>query len=312
MSAEANPRSTAIAALEAPPTVMDAFARRFFRFAASGALPARWFAPAPPPVAARRTATGRLSLEVVSHCWNYAHLQAYQLSSLVLHPPRALDVRMTVFYAAEDLATTRLLAFFSEHKVPGVQWNWQALPRNQLMRRSIGRNRAALGTEADWIWFTDCDLIFGKDCLDALAQRLQGRTDTLLYPAQEYRTALLPDTDATLIWDAEHPRIIEANTPFQPKPVTRATGPLQITHGDVARAVGYCNVLKSYQQPTDEWQKNHEDRIYRWALGTQGVPIDVPNVMRIRHATKGRYTGSKTSNLLRKRIRMIKDDLVGR
>ena len=58
--------------------------------------------------------TGRLSVEIVSHCWRYSHLLAYQLSSLLNHPPQHVDVVMTVFYSEEDEATTQLLAFFAE------------------------------------------------------------------------------------------------------------------------------------------------------------------------------------------------------
>src|SRR5690554_1584678 len=84
----------------------------WWRLLAGGALPARWFERGLPPVDARAARTGRLSLEVVSHCWNYAHLLVYQLSSLVLNPPRELDVTMTVFHAVEDERTVRLLEFF--------------------------------------------------------------------------------------------------------------------------------------------------------------------------------------------------------
>lgn len=286
--------------------------RYFFRLAASGLVPPRWFAQVPPAEASRRQATGRLSIEVVSHCWKYAHLLVYQLSSLVLHPPRNIDVRMTVFYAAEDEATARLLAFFSEHKVPGVRWNWQVLPREQLMRRSIGRNIAALASQADWVWFTDCDLIFGEGCLDRLAQRLQGRTDALVYPQEEQCTALLPDSDDCLRYDAANPSIVAANGVFKPKNVTRATGPLQITHGDVARATGYCNAIKVCQMPAEHWCKAHEDRIFRWLLGTQGVPLDIPGVQRIRHVSKGRYNGSNSSTQWRKWVRRSKEAALSR
>ena len=37
--------------------------------------------------------------------------------------------------------------------------------------------QAALLTDADWVWFTDCDLMFRDDCLDVLVEQLQGRRD---------------------------------------------------------------------------------------------------------------------------------------
>jgi len=288
-----------------PDSAWYAISRHFFRLAASGLIPARWFAPAPPPQ--RRAATGRLRLEVVSHCWNYAHLLRYQLSSLVLHPPRQMDVRVTVFHALEDPATAALLAFFAEHKVPGVSWNWQVLPPSQLMRRCIGRNQAALATEADWVWFTDCDLVFGEGCLDALAEKLQGRTDALVYPQVEHCTSLLADDDARLAQGASELELASTPAEFKARTVSRATGPLQIAHGDVSRAVGYCDAIQAYKAGADHWRKCYEDRTYRWLLGTQGVPLDIPGVQRIRHISKGRYRAGGRMAALRQRIRQTKD-----
>ncbi|MFO8005997.1 glycosyltransferase, partial [Thioalkalivibrio sp.] len=162
-----------------------------FRFAAGGWIPARWFEPDLPPMDRRAAREGRLDIEIVSHCWNYAHLLVYQLSSLVRFPPRDLDVTMTVFYCPEDTETVQLLDFFSAQSVPGVRWNWRALPRERLFRRSIGRNRAALETRADWVWFTDCDLLFREKTLDTLAALLQSRRDALVYPSEERCTDLL-------------------------------------------------------------------------------------------------------------------------
>ena len=269
----------------------------FLRFAAGGAVPAGWFLADLPSAAERAARTGRLSLEVVSHCWGYAHLLVYQLSSLVQHPPQSLDVTMTVFYCVEDEETVELLDHFGALEIPGVAWNWKALPRQELFRRAIGRNIAALETEADWIWFTDCDLMFQEGCLDALAERLQGRTEALLFPREERCTSLLQSSDPLLQVGKDGPRVVQLETDkFTVRERTRATGPLQITHGDVARAAGYCRDLGLYQQPSETWCKAYEDRAFRWLLRTQGTPIELPGVYRLRHAEKGRYTGS-TSGL---------------
>ena len=83
----------------------------------------------------------------------------------------------------------------------------------------------------------------------------------------------------------------------------RATGPLQITHGDVARACGYCRDIPVYQQPTDRWAKAQEDRAFRWLLGTVGQPVPIPSVYRIRHQAKGRYRKRGLHSRLRTRVR---------
>src|SRR5690554_2629039 len=180
------------------PRWYDGLQGRFLRLAASGWVPARWFLRDLPTAEQRAAREGHLSLEIVSHCWRYAHMLVYQLSSLALFPPRDLSVTMTVYYCEEDQVTVDLLNFFATQQVPGVHWNWQALPRQALFRRAIGRNHAALTTSADWVWFTDCDVLFRENCLDELAHALQGRRDALVFPAREHCTGLLP-ADAAIL-----------------------------------------------------------------------------------------------------------------
>jgi len=278
----------------------------FFRFAAGGWIPASWFEPDLPPESARAAKTGHLKLEVVSHCWNYSHFLVYQLSSLVLFPPKKLDVVMTVFYSPEDTRTAELLAFFESQMVPGVTWNWQPVSRQVLFRRGIGRNRAALATQADWVWFTDCDLMFRDNCVDTLAEVLQGRRDALLFPEQEHTTDLLAEDNPMLQAGTSGPQVLDIDTrSFTTRQITKATGPLQIAHGDVCRAVGYCRNIGLYQQPVESFAKCHEDRAFRWLLGSQGEPAQVPGVYRIRHVSKGRYSGNDTRSRLRTWLRVL-------
>lgn len=277
---------------------------RFLRFAAGGAVPARWFLASVPGPEARAAKTGALNIEIVSHCWNYAHFLVYQLSSLVKYPPQQAHVTMTVYYCEEDLRTRALLDYFGTLEVERVKWNWRALPRQALFRRAIGRNQAALRTQADWIWFTDCDLMFREGCIDGLEQVLQGRNDVLVYPEVERCTSLLTDEDPMLKVDLQHLQVVDVDTSqFDEFRRTRATGPLQITHGDVARACGYCDSLPYYQQPSETWCKAYEDRAFRWLLRTQGTPLPIPGVYRIRHVFKGRYTGGALNTGMRSRLR---------
>ena len=289
-----------------PPKWYNPIVGRFLRFAAGGWVPASWFLPHLPLTSERAAKTGDLTIEIVSHCWNYAHFLVYQLSSLVKFPPQHAQVTMTVFYCAEDERTSALLAFFASMDVPNVTWNWCELPRAALFRRAIGRNQAALNSTADWVWFTDCDLMFREGCLDGLVEQLQGRTDALVYPEVERCTSLLTDENPMLKVDLHNLQVQDVDTTqFEEFRRTRATGPLQITHGDVARACGYCASLTYYQQPSPTWCKAYEDRAFRWLLRSQGVPLPIPGVYRIRHVFKGRYTGSAVNTGLRSRLRRL-------
>lgn len=276
-------------------------------FAVSLGLPPRWFQPPPPPESERAARTGKLHVEIVSHCWRYSHLLAYQLSSLVRRPPREMTVTMTVYFSPEDEATARMLEFFGAMDVPNVRWNWQAREKTRLFRRSIGRNEAALASRADWVWFNDCDVMFVDDCLDRLADALQGRRDALVYPDHEFVSPVYKPGDDALE-AAREPCLIDVDADresFVRRDHTRAVGALQITHGDVARACGYCRDIAVYQQPTDRFAKAREDRAFRWLLGTGGVPLDIPGIYRIRHQDKGRYHDKGLHSRLRIRVRRV-------
>ena len=246
-----------------------------------------------------------LELEIVSHCWNYSHLLIYQLSSLVNFPPENLAVTMTVFHSVEDTDTVALLQFFESIDTPNVKWNWQHLPKEHLFRRGIGRNQAALNTTADWIWFTDCDVIFHDQCLDSLPALLSGRGESLFFPRQERITPLLGSAHEMLNVTSSKEVLDIDTTHFDVHYPDRATGPLQITRGAVARKLGYCNDLKCYLEPADHWCKAREDRIFRWILETEGTPLDIPSVYRIRHAVKGRYTQDTLHSRVRTKIRQL-------
>ena len=112
---------------------IDAAAGLFYRFAASGALPAPWFRGLDPAGVPRAGRTGRLSLEIVSHCWRYGHFLIYQLSSLVIHRTEKLDVTMTVYHAPDDERVLRVLRFFEGIDVPGVSWCWRPLPEERAL-----------------------------------------------------------------------------------------------------------------------------------------------------------------------------------
>ncbi|MCX7393918.1 MAG: hypothetical protein NTW75_07295 [Planctomycetales bacterium] len=279
----------------------------FYRMAATGWISRRLFLPEIPDWKTLPAKSDHLHLEIVSHCWNYSHLQAYQLSSLVLFPPSKISVQLTVFYSVEDVKTVELLNFFGQHSPPNVTWKWWPLERTSLFRRGIGRNLAARATAADWIWFTDCDQLFHRGCLDSLADQLSGRNDPLVFPTQVSCTALLDGDDELLQAGSLGPAVVQID-PERFKSVSheKAIGALQIAHGDVARRVGYCDCIPHYQTPVRHWQKTFEDRAFRWLIGSQGTPINVPGLFRIEHIQKGRYESNAKSAWLRKALRRIR------
>ncbi len=268
-------------------------------------FPAHWFGPRPPEVAKLSQPTARLQLEIVSHCWQYAHLSIYQLSSLVNHPPQDIDLTYTLFYAEEDIATAKLVETFGKMNIANINWQWRPMTREQIFRRAIGRNQAALKTKADWIWFADCDLIFHKNCLDSIDKTLRGEATRLAYPASEQVTELLAADDPIVNLPTDNPVIVDIDPAmFSRNQITKAKGAFQIVHGDVARACGYCKDLKHYQQPTNRWRKTFEDTAFRRLIGDEGIAVPIEGLHRIRHQVKGRYAKQSFLSKARTWLRM--------
>ncbi|MCA9118306.1 MAG: glycosyltransferase [Planctomycetaceae bacterium] len=233
-----------------------------------------------------------MQLEIVSHCWRYARLLTYQLSSLVLYPPEHIRVRVTVCCSAVDAATGDVLSFFSRRHVPGVEWNWLVLERRNLMRRAIGRNLAARQTVADWVWFTDCDMCFGHNALDELGRLLDETPYALLYPRRIRISRDHATGDEQIRRAGPVPRVIDVEpAEFTGHRFPRAIGPVQVVRADVAREHGYCDGTK-WQRPAEQWQRCFEDVSFRkqmqTATGEHWQPVVVKNVYRIRHSEAGR------------------------
>lgn len=278
-----------------------------FRVFVKRLLPPRWFRRGIPVESDRRGATGKLELEIVSHCWQYGNMLTYQLSSFVNYPPKDLSLTVTVFYNEEDDETNRTLAFFSKIDTENVTWNFQPISKPKLFRRAIGRNMAALATNADWVWYSDCDIIFHQGCLDSLSKALQGKRGGLYYPRQERKTPMLAESDP-MLQKQRKPQLVDITAEeFTLHPIKKAKGAFQIVNGDIARAIGYCDGMRAFQTEVAHWSKTFEDTAFRWLLQTPGEAVDIESVYQIRHVIKGRYKKGSTISRLRSKIRRMQE-----
>lgn len=289
------------------PRWYNTYVIHFFRLIIKHILPSAWFRSAIPTIEDRKAVNGFFDIEIVSHCWGYSNMLTYQLSSYVNYPPTKCAVTVTVFYAIEDAKSQAVLDFFNKIKVDNVTWNFQALSKGKLFRRGIGRNMAARTSKANWLWFTDCDIIFHENCLDSLAEQLQGKQEILYYPKQERTTEMLTQDDPMLRQDSE-PQIVNIKTEgFSLHSRDKAKGAFQIVHGDVARAIGYCEKLKMFQTEDDRWRKTYEDTAFKWLISSEGIPLDIDGVYQIRHVQKGRYTEDSNVSKVRSKIRRLQE-----
>ena len=131
-----------------------------------------------------------------------------------------------------------------------------------------------------------------------------------MHPRTILGTSLLPEDHEILVRGRSAPAVREIPIEeFQPYNGLhhKAKGSFQITHGDVARTLGYCGSIDLYQRSAPRWRKTYEDRAFRWLLGSDGTPLDIPGVCQIRHAAKGRYRQGSATSRLRSLVRKSRD-----
>lgn len=196
---------------------------------------------------------------------------------------------MTVFYADDDMGTVATLDYFGALEATNITWQFQKLPKEKLFRRSIGRNLAALASTADWIWFADADMCFRNGCIDRLAELTLGVESDMVFPrsiqiSRDHRTG-----DALLDNANKNPRILDIDpADFIRHRYQRAIGGIQIVRGDTARRVGYNRESGKFQRPLARWQRTYGDVAFRKSLESAAVPIELPELYRIRHERHGR------------------------
>jgi hypothetical protein len=238
-----------------------------------------------------------MKIEIVTHCYRYASLLRYQLSSLILHPPpEGVKIIATVCYMPEDEETRRVLDYFSSLPADRVQWNWMPLTEPELCQRSIGRNRAALATRADWVWFADADYWFDTRCWEWFLTQSPTQP-VLIYPkiVQGHRKHELGD--ACIQQSRESNGLVKACIDeFGPNSMNRAIGGIQITRGDWCRKNGYLKNNPKAQAPREPviWKRTREDVWFRLETGSKGIAMPIPGVYRIRHSQAGRHVTGLT------------------
>lgn len=238
-------------------------------------------------------------IHIVSHCWaehlpQYATFLQFQLSSILLYPPR-VPIVCEICYCGQDERTVQMLDAFAREfdKHEDLELVPLEMSREQLGRRSIGRNRAALKTGADLMWFADVDMLFRQGCLDTLWDQWLDcdRIPALWWPQhiQIQRTHALGDTAVQQA--AGSPELLVDIDPeeFIPHRYTRAIGGVQIVPGIHCRKGGYLGHSERWQQPRTDglpFGDFLDDVRFRSHMRSLGImeAIELPELYRMRHS----------------------------
>lgn len=267
-------------------------------------------------------------VEIVSHCYaaklpQYAAMLVCQASSLVLHKPRLCNVCLSVciwhdlpigqedwnedFFGTDwdkedsnksDQIVRKVLPWvkqvLTEH---GASWAVCHLSKGKIGRRSIGRDRLALISDADFVWFADVDQVFRDGVFDRLVSLEWPNSAAMIYPREImiHRNHATGDKLTEAI-NLDDPQLIDVDpSEFVPKRYRKAIGGVQIVRGDFARKHGYLHEDKKWTCPTDKpFGDFRDDVAYRRFCSEHGsiVGVDLPGLYRIRH-TRTTYQENK-------------------
>ncbi len=244
------------------------------------------------------------SIEIVVHCYDppgvelYSQMLRWQWSSLVTHSCRG-RVKWTVCFTADDRSTADVLFQISDEaraafvdRPDDPVGKLISLRPGELFRRAIGRNSAALASESDVVFFTDCDYLFGEGCLDAILDAVEPSSGLTI----PMGTLICRDhaTGDRLIragrYQDQPSADFDDRELFVPRRQKLAIGGVQIVGGDLARRIGYLNGTK-WVKPVDPaagFRSCRCDKVWRKRNKLQAVRVLIPNMLRLRHTIAGR------------------------
>ncbi len=247
------------------------------------------------------------SLDIVVHCWaadlpHYAAMLREQIRSLFQHKPADCDVQLIVGCANEDANTREMLYQFTagqtgattafdsgpavchHYYLHGITLCEVVMPKGELFRRAILRHKWTQRSEADVLWFADCDYTVGEGTLAAICARVQ-RTDGLCFPREYY----IHNDHATGDRAVASGKIDLSE--FRQTRAKRAIGGIQIIGAEVAKKIGYLGHGRrksKWQEPEDPsvpFRCFRDDSTWRRLMFPDGGrEIEVPNLFRLRHS----------------------------
>jgi len=238
------------------------------------------------------------TLEIVTHCWNYANCLTWQLASVLLFPPAEPNrVVVTVFIETKkDQRTVERMARIMQWPRPdNVDINVYHLPKTLLCRRAIGRNIASQRSTSDIMWFADCDMMVGKQSIDRIIKLLEEDNQGHLWYPRTVKATQQEDGDR-LISEGEdmmQPRAVDTDSMFS-FGYRKAVGGVQFARTSSCRQIGYC-ARGEHQNRAEEWRRTYSDITFRESMHEafgcgNGRRVKLPNLIRFRHTERGRFT----------------------
>ena len=232
-------------------------------------------------------------IEIVSHCYGgdlpiYPHLLRAQGLSLIHLSQHKCSVVWTICYDPDEKAVVGVLdELEAELAARRVKIRRIPLPIGHIFERAIGRNIAAMSTDANCVWFCDCDYLFAGGCLDDAIKETDLYYDCIVFPQVVSVTSHV-DGDAIIHhMEAKQPLAVDVLSTFGARSEMKAIGGIQIVSGELAKSRGYLNEWLKWMKPATDTSKGNfstrSDVKYRSYIG-KSVPRGFAGTHRIRHS----------------------------
>lgn len=223
-----------------------------------------------------------MHFEIVTHCLGYSRFICYQLSTLINSISVLPSIQFTycMVTSPDDIDVHRAIDFFRPQLPANLQIIVEEQKRTLVMNRGVGRNRRAMASESDWMWFTDVDHLFIKGVWDFLISFCDTTpyhmiwAQRMLYTTYEYGDKLLEVVD--------EPRFVLPDI-FNDGVISnwgKAIGGMHIARTTKLQANGGYD-------PAGEWESNdwyfRNDKGFRKQMRDCCTRVSYLNVLRIRH-----------------------------
>lgn len=236
------------------------------------------------------------------HCWNYATLLRFMLSSFQLFPPKRHKFSLSVCFDPDDTETRDAMDFFCGQKKPeNYQLYRMPMTTERVCARAIGKDLFAqamigkqLPTPPDWLWYTDCDYsVGGPGDLDFICDMLvaQNVTTPAVYWPKEVSAWDYDLSEKSIRMAKETPGFVGLDpVDAVPHRIKIAIGGVQFVPASTIRAAGgYCQNSVRHQRPSPNgWRENKEDKAFRKQVGAVvELPSMLGHLFRMRHRARG-------------------------
>jgi hypothetical protein len=115
---------------------------------------------------------GKLTIEIMIHCFRYQRRLTWMLSSILQQKGDVPNIIVNVSHTNNDgtPTTSEVCKFFRENGLNIVE---TLVDEKHVSNRAYARNIQATQTTADWILFADSDMVYSELFFDDLQKRLK-------------------------------------------------------------------------------------------------------------------------------------------